>query len=156
MELMPYMDVVLLGIHPNTREGLSKKEYTDILIRAMEKNPYIDIITHPNDFVYQLEFKSLARAAAGLGIVFELNNSRTLYNRTTFEITEAMLQACIKEKCSIALCSDAHVIHEIGLDDSIQPVLKKMNFPEELIVNSNAEKGFAFIEKRREIKRKFY
>ncbi len=156
MDFMQYMDVILLGIHHNTQTGMDKSVYTDMIIAAMQKNPYIDILVHLNDPQYPVEFEPVAQAAKGLGMVVEINNSKLLLNRVTQETTEEMLEACMKAGCRAALCSDAHAVNEIGRDDAIQPVLKKLGFPEDLIVNPNAEEGFAFIEERREIKKRYY
>jgi histidinol phosphatase-like PHP family hydrolase len=49
----------------------------------------------------------------------------------------------------MAIGSDAHSLEEIGLDDSVKPFLIEEDFPEDLLVNSNAEKAFAFIEGRK-------
>ena len=152
MDFMKYMDIILLGIHHNTEQGQDKAVYTDMLITAMQKNPYVDIIVHLNDPRYPVEFKPVIEAAKDLGMVLEINNSKLLLNRISQETTEEIIIACMKINCKIALCSDAHAVNEIGRDDCIQPVLKKLEFPEEMIVNSNAEKAFAFIEQRREIK----
>ncbi len=155
MEFLKYTDVVLLGIHRNTPKACGKTVYTDLIVAAMENNPYVDIITHLNDPVFPVEFSTVAETAKSMGMAIELNNSKAMLDRVTPGSTEAMLEACIKAECFIALGSDAHVITEIGLDDSIRPVLKRLQFPKELIVNRDAKKGFEFIEARRQIKKKY-
>ncbi|HEX2955959.1 MAG TPA: PHP domain-containing protein [Chitinispirillaceae bacterium] len=150
-EYQPYLDVVLLGVHPNTPKGLSREYYTSLLISAIEKNPRIDIITHPNDSVYPLDYAVIANKAASLGIALELNNSRILYSRSSVENTLSFLKVCKQERCRIAVCSDTHAIHELGQDSSVIPLLEKADFPENLIITRDASTTLVFLN---EIKRK--
>ncbi len=151
--LLPHCDVVLLGVHPNTPAGLSASAYTDLLVRALERNPAVDLVTHPNSAEYPLDFGRLAAAAARLGVALELNNSKTALQRVSDDATEELLAACKRERCSIAVCSDAHALNEVGDDSAVRPLLQRMSFPEDRIVNRSAESAFAWIESRRAAKR---
>ncbi|MBD3239133.1 MAG: PHP domain-containing protein [Chitinivibrionales bacterium] len=145
----PYCDVVLLGVHPNTPSGLSPSAYTDMLVRALERNPIVDMVTHPNSTEYPLELDRLAHEAARLNVALELNNSKTALRRVADSVTEELLAACSREGCSIVVCSDAHALNEVGNDEAVRPLLQRLSFPEELIVNRTAESAFAWIESRR-------
>lgn len=146
---VPFLDVVLLGIHHNTPKGYSREYYTSLLIRAMEKNSSVDIITHPNDSSFPLDYRSVARKASDMGMALELNNSRILYSRSSIEDTMSLLRICMQEKCSIAVCSDTHAIHELGQDSSVTPLLKSVEFPEELIVTREASCTMKFLRERK-------
>jgi putative hydrolase len=147
-----YLDLVLVGLHQNTPEGLGRKANTDMLIKVMEKNPCVDIITHPNDPIYVVDFKRLAEAACHHGVALELNNSKSLLDRTAPELTEALVSACKKVGCRMAVNSDMHAIEELGCDDAVRPYLEAAHFPAKLIVNGTPEQAFAFIEERRKNK----
>ncbi len=155
-KLLKYMDVVLLGIHPNIQNGLGIKAYTKMLITAIEKNRYVDVITHPNDPYYPINFKTIAECAKQNDLALELNNSKIMLNRVSVELTEDMLTECKNTGCFIAVNSDAHALNEIGLDDSVTPLLKNVNFPEELIINRNMETALDFINRKKLIKMKYY
>ncbi|MCL2218770.1 MAG: PHP domain-containing protein [Chitinispirillia bacterium] len=146
------IDIVLLGIHPNTHKKLGIDAYTDMLIAAIRKNPCIDIITHPNDVNYPVDYKRLAREAKAAGVAVELNNSKIMLARADIESAYDLVRACLDEGCSMAVNSDTHAIHELGLDDSVRPILKDVGFPEELIVNRDEESALEFIESRRKNK----
>lgn len=143
------MDVVLLGIHPNTATGQGISSYTNMLITAIEKNPCIDIITHPNDPNYPVDYKRLAKAANAAGVALELNNSKILYARADAQSAVELMTVCRDEGCRIAVNSDTHAIHELGLDDSVRPILESLNFPNELIVNRDERSTMEFIDSRR-------
>jgi len=146
------MDVVLLGIHPNTPTGLSVSAYTDMLIAAIEKNPCVDIITHPNDPNYPVDYKRLATAAKAAGAALELNNSKILYARAETQSAIDLVTVCRDEGCKMAVNSDTHAIHELGLDDSVRPILESLKFPDELIINRDEKSTMEFIDSRRKNK----
>jgi putative hydrolase len=147
--LLKWMDVVLLGIHPNTGANLGKEEYTRRLCAAMKANPFVDIITHPNDPNFPVDFNKVAACAASFGMALELNNSKTLLKRTSHEITCALVKACVTEGCQIAIASDTHAITELGRNEAVLPYLSEFSVPENLVVTRNAEAALRFIEDRR-------
>ncbi|MFW6244547.1 MAG: PHP domain-containing protein [Fibrobacterota bacterium] len=152
---MPFIDIVLLGIHPNTPKGLSREAYTDMLVAAIRANPCIDVITHPNDPHYPVDYRRLAFEAAKSGVALELNNSKILYKRSPVESAESLVQACRDEGCPMALCSDTHAILELGTDESVRPILETAHFPDELLVNRDEESALFFVESRRKNKADF-
>lgn len=149
------LDIILLGIHPNTPPKLGLEVYTDLLIAAIEENPLVDVLTHLNDKTYLVDFKKVALAAKKLGITVEINNSKTMLQRITDDITLDLLNACIETECPVVINSDAHVLSEVGRNEDVLPLLSKVNFPEELILNKNKEEALDFVEKRRKIKEKY-
>jgi putative hydrolase len=149
---MNFIDVILLGIHPNTTRGLTRDAYTDMLIAAMRKNPCIDIITHPNDSNYPIDYKRLAAEAKIHGVALELNNSKILYARTAAQSAVDLVEACRDAGCRMAVNSDTHAIHELGEDSSVRPILASAGFPEELLVNRDEKSALEFIESRRKNK----
>ena len=151
---LSYLDVVLLGIHPNTQPGLAKKAYTRMMIRALEKNPMIDILTHLNDATYPVEFAPVMEAALDRGVVVELNNSKTLLNRIDPSVTRELVATALEVGARLAVTSDMHAIEELGLDDSVRPYLEEVDFPRERIVTADAKSAFAFLEERRFNKKK--
>jgi len=154
MQFLKWMDVVLLGLHLGEHCNQTRKACTDLLIRALEDNPYVDIVTHPNSTMFPVDYERLAVAAAKQGMALELNNSKSELRQISAEETEQLVKACMNVGCRIAVDSDAHVLPEIGRDHAVLPFLERARFPEELIVNRKAETAFAFVEERRDRKQK--
>jgi putative hydrolase len=152
-QYLPHIDILLLGLHPNLAP-LSRERNTGALIAAIEKNHCIDIISHPNDPVYPVDYARLAQAARRAGVALELNNSKILYSRSTVDDTLKLVQTCKEIGCLMAVNSDTHAILELGDDSAVRPLLDKVKFPEELIVNRTAESAAHFIEGRRGRKKK--
>jgi putative hydrolase len=147
------MDIVLFGLHSILPTDMGAAYYTDLLIKTIKLNPCGDIITHPDHASYPLEFERLIPLAKKHGVVLELNNACTMLKKADPEITIKMLSICKQMECAIAVNSDAHTLNELGRDDAVRPFLEKVNFPEELIVNSTPGKALAFIEERKKHKR---
>ena len=148
-KFLPFMDLVLLGLHDNIQPGLGSPYYTGLLIKTLEQNPFVDIVSHPNNGAYTLDYERLVDAALRLDVVVELNNSKILYKRAPDSDADLLITICKEKRCRVSVSSDAHTVVEVGRDEDIRRFLSRHSFPEELIVNRNAESAFAFIEERR-------
>lgn len=153
MRYLPWVDIVLLGLHPHLPKKQTAQHNTGLLLKALEKNPFVDIVTHPEDVEYPVDFKDVSLFAKEHGIALECNNSKILNNRVSKELMMEYLNVCKDIGCLIAINSDAHAIGEIGLDDSVRPLLQTVGFPENRIVNRNAHSAFEFLETRRAVKK---
>jgi putative hydrolase len=154
-QMLKYADIVLLGLHPHLPAGKPPGHNTALLMRALVKNPFVDIVTHPEGLQYPVDFKTLAVFAREHGLALECNNSKVLNNRVPPERMAEYLDACKRAGCRIAVNSDAHALGEVGLDESVRPLLEMVGFPKNLIVNETVESAFAFLEERRKVKKDF-
>jgi putative hydrolase len=153
MRHLKHIDVVLLGLHnPSLPTGLGAERYTSLLLKTLEHNPFVDIVTHPNDATYPVDFDTVAAYCETHGHAVEINNAKTMLVRIDHDVTRSLIRACKRAKCRIAVCSDAHALLEVGQDSAVRPLLAEAGFPEELIVNRDAEAGLAFVEERRKMK----
>jgi len=152
-KFMPFIDIILLGVHPNLKPEKPKRFFTELLIAALDSNPFVDIISHPNDPQYPLDYDAVAKIGAQKGMALELNNSKVLYKRSMVGDALELIFACKRAGCSIAVNSDTHAIQELGHDEAVRPLLAEAAFPEELIVNRTVESTAEFIESRRVLKR---
>ena len=147
--LLPLLDIVLIGLHVRFSWRRGSVDWTDALIEAMRRNPWVDVITHPVDANFPMDLERLAKEAQGQGIALELNTSKVLYRRTTAVAVARFLAICRDTGCKVAVCSDAHTVEEIGGDESVRPLLEASGIPDAQIVNASAGTAFAFIAARR-------
>ncbi|MBD3420756.1 MAG: PHP domain-containing protein [Chitinivibrionales bacterium] len=148
-KFLPFCDIVLAGIHEQCLSGVAEREYTDLLIKTMNVNPYVDIITHPDNYGQYIDYQKLAAAARDRGVALELNNSKTALKRLPAERTRALITACKETGCRMVVCSDAHAVNEVGDDRAVAPLLQQAEFPEELLITAHAQSVFDFIRERR-------
>ena len=150
---MKRMDVVIASLHTQCIPMGSREWNTECVINAM-KNPYVNIIGHPDDGRYPLDYEAVVQAAKEYHTLLEINNksldpkcSRT----NTRENNQEMLKYCKKYQVSVVMGSDAHYYGALGNHTGAYDILREADFPEELIVNNQKEKLYTYINKYRNV-----
>ena len=137
------LDIVIASIHPpcyGKSRGLELN--TQAYVNVM-KNPNIDIIGHPDDGRFEVDYKVMAQMAKETGTILEINNSSLRpdgFRKNTYENAKKMLEYCKEFGTMITLGSDAHIDEDIARTECSAPLLSEVDFPEELIVNTSLEK----------------
>jgi len=115
-------------------------------------NPFVNIIGHPDDSRVELDYSELAKAAADMGVMIEVNNSSLKpgsFRRNCRENYEKLLEYCELNKVYIIINSDAHIHTDIGEFGCALDVVRGIHYPKELIANSNIK----VLKKRLSIRR---
>ena len=132
-------DVVIASLHiPCIRPG-DIGQNTKALIKAMD-NPYVNIIGHPDDSRYPVDYEQLVMAAKEKHVLLEVNNTSLNPDgprQGAYENDIKMLKLCKQLGVCISIGSDAHIKESICNFDRAYKVLEETDFPEELIVNSD-------------------
>ena len=84
--------------------------------------------------------EELVRAAARPRVALEVNNSslHPLSSRQgTRENICTLLEACLRHGASVILGTDSHICSSVGDFTQAEQLLRKMDFPEELIINTD-------------------
>lgn len=105
-----------------------KVRMTDAIIKALSKYP-IDVLTHPGEYV-PIDLAAVARAAAELGVVLELNNKHPMKAEE--------IDIALSNGAHFILSSDAHVPENVGVVVNALAEAKNAKIPKEFIVNSGA------------------
>ena len=135
------MDVTIASLHKPCIQPGSRDYNTQCLISAM-KNPHINIIGHPDDGRYEIDYEALVQGAKEYGKVLELNNhsmDSECTRENAVENDTVMLELCKKYQVPVVMDSDAHFDLLIGEFDLARDLLEKLNFPEELVLNRSAD-----------------
>lgn len=149
--ILQKMDYVIASLHvPCVKPG-SREENTQASIMAM-KNPYVKILGHPDDARYPLDYVALVQAAKEEGVALEVNNS-SLHPQSARlggrENITKLLMACKQYGVPVILGTDSHICYTIGKFDAALELMEQLQFPEELILNTNPE-NIALIANRYE------
>lgn len=135
------MDVVIASMHiPCIRPGTCQ-ENTEALLNVM-KNPYVNIIGHPDDGRYEVDYKAVVEGAKKYGKVLELNNHSLQPDCTrenALENDTRMLELCREYQVPVIVDSDAHFDTLIGEVIEARMLLESLNFPEKLVLNRSVE-----------------
>ena len=123
---------------------------------SLNRNPSIDMISHPDDGRCPLDYPVLAEEAVRHRALLEINNNAMrLTNRLNVEENILTILALCKEKLHpIVLSSDAHYMNDVGNLDHVLPLLERVNFPEELIFNAHPEEFLSWLEENRRLEGK--
>ena len=142
-DLLEEMDIVIASIHKNLfEEQWNQKNFTKAYINAM-KNPLIKIIGHPDDSRCLPDYEQLVKAAKKTDTLLEINNSSLMpwsFREDAKENILTMLDLCKKYETKVTTGSDAHIDVGVANFTEIQKLFKHCNFPEELVVTTDARK----------------
>ena len=146
-----HLDIRIAGIHNTCYDYGSVAENTQAVINTI-KNPVIDIISHPDDGNCPLDYNEVVQAAKEYHVLLEINNNslRSKSRKDTFENSVKILELCRQHNLPVLISSDAHYMTDIANFENVEKVLGSVNFPEELVINSSAEKFREFIRGNRE------
>ena len=137
------LDITIASMHPPCYKGeKSVEEITRAYINIMERED-IDIIGHPDDGRFPVDYEELVKAAKRTGTLLEVNNSSLKpdgYRANSKENALEMLEYCKKYEAMIVLGSDAHFDTAIAEYPFADEVIKEAKFPEELIANTSLGK----------------
>ncbi|MGN0466539.1 MAG: phosphatase [Lachnospiraceae bacterium] len=153
-DILVKSDIRIASLHyPCIKPG-TKEQNTLALIKAM-RNKYVDIIGHPDDSHYPLDYELLVKAAKKYSTILEVNNS-SLHPRgarqNARENLTCMLTLCEKYQVPIIMDSDSHIDVDVGNHNYSMPLLEELHFPEELILNRSVDVFLDTLEKNRQNK----
>lgn len=147
--LLAKMDVVIASMHTVCLKPGTKEENTRGYLKAIE-NPLVNIIGHPDDARYSVDFETIVPAAKEHHVLLELNNASLspLSSRGDARPNDIrMLELCRKYQVPIIVDSDAHCTREVGGHDLAYQLLEEMEFPETLVVNRSVEEYKKYINR---------
>lgn len=141
-KVLAEMDVVIASLHIRCIKPGTTEENTNAYLGAI-RNPHVDIIGHPDDVRYPVDYERVIRAAKEYGILIELNNSSlspTSFRKNAREADITILELCREYAVPIVVGSDAHTEEDILNFEYADALLEEVDFPVELIANTSVEK----------------
>lgn len=146
-ELLKNMDVVIASIHPPCYHETDPQAHLEAYLNVM-KNPWINIIGHPDDGRFPVDYQVLVPEAKKHHKLLEVNSSSlapNAYRMNALENYKEMLHLCMKHETPVIVDSDAHIDVTVGEHSRAWKLLEEMEFPAELIVNTDLEHYFSYI-----------
>ncbi|WP_367566766.1 phosphatase [Lacrimispora sp.] len=147
--LLEKLDYSIASLHEPCFKSGTASENTNAYLGVI-KNPLIQIIGHPDDGRFPVDYDTLVAAAAEHHTLLEVNSS-SLHplnpRKNARENYLTMLELCKRYRASIIIDSDAHIEADVGNHRQALELIKEVDFPEELIVNSSLERLLPYIPK---------
>lgn len=147
------MDIIIASLHIPCMTPGSREENTQAYIETMKK-PYVDIIGHPDDGRYPVDYLALVQAAKEYKVLLEVNNN-SLDPRCTRqggrENVKTMLTYCMQYHVPVVVNSDAHTDNLVGFHKYAQEIFDEMGFPETLVVNRSSQELKKYVNKYKKL-----
>ncbi len=147
--ILKVLDIVLAGFHLFCGfDDRSVDENTQALTGAIQSG-FVDILVHPGNPLYPLNYDKVVYEAARAGVALEVNNaSFTIVRRGSEKNCEEVVRLARELGAYICVGSDAHDASMVGVFDSALQLIDRVGFPEERIINRNAETVVDFLKSR--------
>ncbi|MCL2827719.1 MAG: phosphatase [Oscillospiraceae bacterium] len=145
------MDICIASFHNIVFPPGSKAENTRAYLGAMEQSG-VAIIGHPDDGRVPVDYEALIREAKRVGILIELNNSSLKpghFRVGARENTKTYLALCERYGVPVAIGSDAHFATAVGNLNLALELLEEIQFPAELVINTDPAALKQILEHRR-------
>jgi len=152
--VMADMDIVIASIHNVTYSEEKGGDHTETWLNVLD-NPFVDVIGHCGSPDYPFDIDKVIPYAKKKNVCIEINNHSFLSRPQNVERCREIALACKKYETPVVVNSDAHFMGEIGLVPKAVEMLEKMDFPEELIMNLNAERLIKYLSEKKNKKFEF-
>ena len=151
-DVLKDLDIVVASMHmPCFGEGHTVDEVMDAYLAVMRLQ-YVNIIGHPDDGRFPMDYERLVKAAKETRTLLELNNSSLRpqsFRVGARENVLAMLDLCRQYEVPVTTGSDAHVDADAGNFCYVQEILEYCGFPEELVVTTDLERLKPYLNRYR-------
>lgn len=145
---LKFVDYVIAAMHEVVLDAGTKTKNTQAVLGALN-NPYVDVIAHPDNPSYALDYETIVKEAAKLGKLLEVNDHSFVFRQGGLANAMLYLPLCRKYGVAVAVSSDAHFALNIGNNKRALGVLEDLSFPSELVINQTKQRFDDYICERR-------
>lgn len=142
------MDIVIASCHKEVTPIGTIEQNTEMYIGAI-RNPYVDVIGHPDFPLYPIDIEAVVRAAAESGVALEINNSSPAARPGSEDMCAEIICLARRQGAKLAVGSDAHYHLVVGNFAYAYEMLKKYDYPLEQVINSSMDKLHSHLTRNR-------
>ncbi len=146
--LLSEMDIVIASIHGFMYQEEKGGDHTETWMRVLD-NPHVDVLGHCGSPDYPFDIDRVIEYAKKKNVCVEINNHSFLSRPKNIERCREIALACKKHNVPIVVNSDAHFMSKIGNVSKAVEMLEEIDFPEELIMNLNAERFIKYLSEKK-------
>ncbi|MBU3129756.1 phosphatase [Clostridium tagluense] len=149
LDLQKGLDIMIVSMHEPLMEGGKSADLnTAAILKAMD-NTNVNILGHLGNPKFPIHEEEIVKKAKEKNILIELNNSSFITSRIGSDKNcTKIAKLCIEFGGKIIVNSDAHFCFSIGNFSSVEKLLKDIDMPEELIVNTNRSMLIEFLREK--------
>ncbi|GAA0854687.1 phosphatase [Aliiglaciecola litoralis] len=140
-----YLDFTIASLHEPVFKPTNKQAHTRAVINTFE-NGDCQILGHPGNPNYPLDYAEVIRAAKDNNVLLEINNSSLTHSRQGSEPNCIRIMELVDQlDWKVVFSSDAHIAYHLGEYTQSIKHAKAIKFPIERIVNRDAKSFLAFL-----------
>ncbi len=148
-KILKSLNWVIASYHIHCIEPASLEEHTNAYLNIME-NKYVDVIGHSGSTDYVFDYEKVIKKAAEYNKIIEINEKTFSTRKESIENCVKIAKLCKKYGVKITVDSDSHFTSSLGYYPNSLKMLDEIKFPEELIVNLNANRVIEYINQRKD------
>ncbi len=154
-DLLSKLDWVIASCHADVLHPNDVLDQTQAYL-AIAKNPFVDMIGHSGNRRFPYDYERVIPEFARYGKVVEVNESSSVSRPGSEENCEQIIRLCKQHRVFICVNSDAHISVSVGRFAKSSALLSRLDFPKELILNSDENRLCSFLARRSAEKQQAY
>ena len=126
-----------------------EKSTEELCTRAwlnVAKNPRVNVIGHPGQEKFKFDYETVIKEFKKNGKLVEINNSSFKVRPGSAENCNLIVKLCKKHEVPVIVNSDSHFSLLLGEFSNAINLLKEIDFPEELVINSSEERFKSYLK----------
>lgn len=140
------LDWIVASMHTITIDGEATIEKCTNAYLKLAENPNVNVIGHSGSEYFKYDYETVIPKFAKEGKLVEINDSAFRNKKSCLENCVTIAKLCKKYKARICVDTDSHFTHTLGRAYETLEILKDIDFPESLIVNTNVDRLKAYFD----------
>lgn len=141
------LEWVVASIHGGLCKGNPTVESVTNAYLRLAKNPYVKIIGHSGTPKYKYDYEKVIPVFAQNGKLVEINNNTFNFRKSSCKNCVEIAKVCKRVGAPVIVNSDAHFSSRVGVVGNALEMLSEIDFPEELIINSDESRFKEYLQK---------
>lgn len=148
-DILADLDWVVASIHSGTinETEFSVEKCTELWLNVAE-NPLVTVIGHSGGEKFKYDYQTVLKRFAEKGKLVEINNNSFRSRPNSIPNCLTIAKMCRKLSVPIIVNSDAHFSTGVGDVSNAIKMLEEIDFPEELIINSDINRFKSYLRER--------
>lgn len=119
--------------------------------RGVCENPAVDVIGHPTTAMFPFDYEAGVKLFKASGKLVEMNESSLQWKPGALENARVFYRLCRDYAVPLVVNTDSHYAGQVGKTPIAEQLLEELCYPQELIVNLDAERVMKLAHEKRGI-----
>ncbi len=142
------LDYVIASFHVQAFLPAGPEVHT-LALENILRNPYVTTLGHLGSEEFTFDQERIISQCNEFGKIVEINNNSLAIRRGSRKNCTSIAKLCMKYRVPIVVTSDAHISYMVGKVQDAMQMLEEIDFPEELILNTDWDRLAAYFQKIR-------